>query len=59
MPLKSGQGSIRSNIKELMSGVQSKSRGKAIKTIMAKHGIGKKEAMFKQALAIAKSQSKK
>ena len=55
MPLKSGKGSIRTNIKELMSGIESKSRAKAVRTIMAKHGISKNEAMFRQAVAIAKS----
>jgi len=58
-PLMKGPGSIRSNVKELMSGVQSASRAKAIATIAKKNNISKEEAQFRQARAIAISQSRK
>lgn len=59
MPLKQGKGTIRTNIKELMSDVQSPARSKAIKTIMKKRGVSQNEAQFIQAKAIALSQVKK
>ena len=59
MPLSIGPGSIRKNVKELMSTVQSPSRKKAINTIAKKNNISKQEAQFKQARAIAISQSRK
>ena len=60
MPLKKGSGSIRYNVGELMNQpIQSASRRKAILTIAKKNGISVQEARFRQAKAIAISQSKK
>lgn len=60
MPLKSGTGSVRYNVKELTEQpIESASRKKAIKTLAKKHGISEKEARMKQALAIAFTQAKK
>lgn len=60
MPLKKGQASIRSNVAELTENpVLSSARKKAIATLARKHNISIKEATFKQALAIAKSQARK
>ena len=58
-PLLKGQGTIRQNVQELMSPVQSRSRKKAISTIAKKNNITRPEAQFRQALAISKSQSRK
>ena len=59
MPLQSGPGTIKSNVSELMSKVQSPARKKAIVTLAKKHNISLKEAQFRQAKAIAVSQSRK
>ena len=59
MSLKKGQGTIRANVTELMKGIQSPARKKAIATIAKKYGISHQEAMFRQAKAIAQSQAKK
>ncbi len=59
MPLSKGPNSIRKNVAELMKGVQSSSREKAINTIMKKHNISREEAQFRQAKAIAVSQARK
>lgn len=42
-----------------MQPVQSAARKKAVLTIAKKHGISRKDAQFKQALAIAQSQARK
>lgn len=59
MPLTSGPGSVRKNVTELMQSPQSAPRKKAILTIAKKHNIPRKEAQFRQAVAIAKSQARK
>lgn len=59
MPLKKGPNTIRGNVRELMQPVQSAARKKAVLTIAKKHGISRKDAQFKQALAIAQSQARK
>jgi hypothetical protein len=59
MPLKRGITSIRSNVTELMKPIQSASRKKAVLTISRKNGISRRQAQFNQALAIARSQSRK
>lgn len=58
-PLTSGPNSIRSNVKELMTTVQSSARKKAIRTIARKNNISIKEAQFRQAVAISRSQASK
>jgi len=57
MPLKTGPGSVKSNVKELTTGKVGSSRKKAIATYAKKKGISKKEAKFRQALIIAKSKA--
>jgi hypothetical protein len=59
MPLQRGPNSFRANVTELMKGVQSQSRRKAINTIARKNGISKSDAQFKQAKSIAVSQARK
>ncbi len=59
MPLKKGAGTVRSNVSELMSGVNSPSRAKAIRTIAKKNNISVKEAQYRQAIRIAQSQARK
>lgn len=59
MQLDKGPGTIRKNVTELMGQVQSQSRKKAIDTIARKNNIPRKEAQFRQALAIAKTQASK
>jgi len=60
MPLLKGPNSIRANVTELTSNpVLSQARRKAIYTIARKNNISIKEATFKQALAISKSQARK
>lgn len=58
-PLIKGPGSIRKNVVELMKPPQSAARKKAIMTIAKKNNISRPEAQFKQAKAIAISQSRK
>lgn len=50
---------MRKNVTELMQAPQSQSRRKAIVTIAKKNNISLKDAQFKQAIAIAKSQARK
>lgn len=52
MPLKK-DGTISTNIKELMDKKPSKERSKAIRTIAKRRGISYKQARQKQAVAIA------
>jgi vacuolar-type H+-ATPase subunit F/Vma7 len=59
MPLLKGAQNMRSNIKELMSGVESQSRHKAILTIAKKNNISYEEAQMKQAIRIAQAQARK
>lgn len=59
MALLKGPNSIRANVKELMGRVQSPARRKAISTIAQKYNISKGDAQFRQAKAIAVSQSRK
>lgn len=59
MPLAKGAGSIRKNVKELMSGVESPARHKAILTIAKKNNISYEDAQYKQAIRIAQSQARK
>lgn len=58
-PLQKGPGTMRSNVTELMSGVQSSARRKAILTLAKKHNISFKQAQFYQATRIAQSQARK
>ena len=58
-PLLKGKGTIRANVQELMSTVNSPARKKAITTLAKKHNISRKDAQFKQALAISRSQARK
>jgi hypothetical protein len=58
-PLQKGPGTIRANVIELMKGVESQSRKKAITTLAKKYNISRKEAMMRQAIAISKSQARK
>lgn len=58
-PLKRGPNTIRQNVTELMSGIQSPARRKAIMTIAKRYNISPKEAQLRQALAISKSQARK
>lgn len=57
MPLKSGPGSVKANVKELTTGKVGKSRKKAINTLAKKWKVSKKEAKFRQALIIAKAKA--
>lgn len=57
MPLKSGAGSVKYNVKELTTGKVGSSRAKAIKTLGKKWKVTPKEAKFRQALIIAKSKA--
>jgi len=59
MPLKTGLGTIRSNVEELMKPIKSASRLKAVDTISRSRNISRKEAQFLQALAISKTQTRK
>lgn len=60
MPLKKGSSkkTMQANMRELMTGKPGKTREKAIKTMMKK-GMSHKEAMQKQAVAIAMSKAGK
>lgn len=58
-PLLSGPGTIRKNVTELMQPVLSPSRKQAIQTIARKNNISIQDAQLRQALAIAKNQSRK
>ena len=58
MPLKSGAGSIRSNVKELNTGKVGPARKKAIATYAKNHNVSLKEAKFSLSLEIAKSKAK-
>lgn len=53
-----GQNTIRANVTELMRGAKSPARKKAISTIAKNNNISKSDAMYKQALAIAKKQAR-
>lgn len=55
--LKSGPGSVKSNVKELTTGKVGKPRSKAINTLAKKWGVSKEEARFRQALIISKSKA--
>lgn len=55
--LKKGIGTVNSNVSELMKGIRSPARKKAVLTLMKKHNITMQEAMFKQALAISRFQA--
>ena len=57
MPLKSGAGSIRSNVKELNTGKVGSARKKAIATYARNHNVSTKEARFQLSLIIAKSKA--
>jgi len=57
--LAKGPKSINKNIKELMSGVKSEGRHKAIMTIAKKHNISYEDAQFRQAKKIALYQARK
>lgn len=59
MPLRPGIKNMRANYKELMSGVESPGREKAILTIMKNRKMTREEAMHTQALAIVKAQARK
>ena len=59
MPLIKGKGSIRKNVTELMKGVESPARHKAIATIAKKNNISFQEAQYRQAIRIAQAQAKK
>lgn len=55
-----GPGSVRKNVAQLMNAApRSKSRKRAILTLAKKHNISRKDAQFRQAVAIAKSQARK
>lgn len=58
-PLLKGPNTIRANVSELMKGVNSQSRQKALTTIAKKNNISKKDAMFRQAIAISQKQARK
>lgn len=58
-PLKTGPNSIRANVMELMKAPQSPARKKAISTIARRNNVGRKEAQFAQAKAIAINQARK
>lgn len=58
-PLLKGKNTSRANITELMKGVQSPARKKAITTLAKKHNITRHEAMLRQAKAIVSSQANK
>ena len=58
--LKKGIGTIRPNVQQLVNlPVVSPARRKAIMTLAKKHNISFTEAQFRQAVAIAKGQSRK
>lgn len=59
MPLLKGAQNMRKNYNELMSGVESPGRAKAIETIMKKHNISRQEAMHRQAIRIIQAQARK
>lgn len=54
-----GVNSIRKNVAELMSSVESQSRHKAIMTIAKNNNISYEDAQYKQAIRIAQSQARK
>jgi len=58
MPLSSGPGSMKSNIRELTTGKVGAARKKGIKTFARTHGISEKQARVEQAWIIAKSKLK-
>ena len=58
-PLLKGPGTIRRNVTELMKGIKSPSRAKAISTISKTRNINRQGATYLQAVAIAKSQTRK
>jgi len=57
--LKKGAGFIRQNVRELMKGVDTEKRHKAIVTLAQKHGITYEEAQYRQSLRIAESLARK
>ena len=59
MPLIKGTGTIRANVGELMKGVRSPARAKAIGTLAKSRNITRQQAQYTQAVAIAKSQARK
>ncbi len=59
MSLSKGPKSINKNINELMKGVESPARHKAIMTIAKKHNISYDDAMLRQAKRIAEFQANK
>ena len=59
MPLSKGLSSIRGNMQELMTNIESAGRRKAIVTLARKHNISFEDAQFRQAKAIALSQARK
>lgn len=59
MPLLPGRQNMNSNYKELMSGVRSQRRERAIQTIMKNRGISKQEAMAVQAQAIVRAKARR
>ena len=56
--LKKGPTSIRSNMKELMTNIESEGRRKAIATLAKKHNISFADAQFRQAQAISLKKSR-
>ncbi len=58
-PLQTGPGTIRANVKELMKGIESPARKKAVETIARKNNISIKEAMFRQATRISQRLARK
>lgn len=59
VPLSKGPGTVRKNVAELMQPPQSAARKKAIITLSKKHNISRKDAQFRQALAISTAQARK
>lgn len=59
MTLAKGPGSMRANMKELVSNIQSPARRKAITTIAKKYNISFSQAQYRQAEAISRRQLQK
>jgi len=59
MPLLPGRQNMNANYHELMKGVQSAGREKAVTTIMRKRGVNRDTAMAIQAAAIVRSKASK
>ena len=59
MTLLKGLGTVRKNVTELMKGIKSPARMKAVNTIAKSRNVNRQQAQYTQAVAIAKNQARK